>query len=244
MYDIEGLKRTAFHEACHTLLAHSYGWTIESVSSFAAGDGCAAIALPFQPLELPSQFRVAPLRTRQELIQLLSVITAPAVVLSVPHSAGDQGDLWVWQYVWSRCRYASSVGHEWKTIYDEAETAVERWLERPGTTDQLVCVAQALEHRRFLSGEDFKALLAQPQPARPASVMQQSTPAPALPSRPPPLVSTKALAAPQPQQQSQRQPLSLEDMVWLYSQYVGSHRGVPRLPYFTPRRGIGYPLTF
>jgi hypothetical protein len=240
----QGLWQTCVHEAAHGLMAFTCGWPVLELRCAAARDGVCYLAMPFRPLDMPQRFRVTPLQTRRELVEIVSVLAAPSIVLGVDHSAGDQGDLWVWQYVWSRCRYASSVGHEWKTIYDEAETAVERWLERPGTTDQLVRVAQALEHRRFLSGEDFKALLAQPQPARPASVMQQSTPAPALPSRTPPLVSTKALAAPQPQQQSQRQPLSLEDMVWLYSQYVGSHRGVPRLPYFTPRRGIGYPLTF
>jgi hypothetical protein len=238
----EGVWHTCVHEAVHALTAHLHGWHVLQLRCDAARDGVCNLIVPFRPLEMPEKFRAKPLQTRKALVEIISVLAAPSIVLDVEHSAGDQGDLWVWRYVWDKCRYASYHGSPWEVIYGEAEDAVYTWLQRPGTAECLERVAQELSRRRFLSAEAFRGLVSPPAPPAPPAPQRPPTPPRRTPAPAPMATQTAAPrgAAPQPQE---RQPLPLpwETLVWAYYQYFGRSRGVAPLSPSIPRpmRGFG-----
>jgi hypothetical protein len=224
----QGVWQTCVHEASHGLMAREYDWPVVDLRCDAAREGVCHLITPMQPLEMPPRFRAAPLQARKELVQIVSMIIAPSIVLGVEHSAGDQGDLWTWEYVWNKCRYSSYHGSPWDTIYGEAEDAVHTWLQRPGTAECLERVAQELARRRVLSAEDFKKLVSPSDPARPAPAPPRRTPAPtpvAVATRPAaPRSTANGGVAPQPQKR-QPQPLEPEDVLWDYYHSYGRGRG-------------------
>jgi hypothetical protein len=179
-----GVWQTCIHEAAHGLMAHAHGWPVLSLQCSAARDGVCHFLAPFWPLEMPPRFRAAPLQTRKELTQIVSVSIAPSIVLAAEHSAGDRTDLSVWEHVWNKCRWGSYHGDPWDTIYGEAQDAVSTWLQRPGTAVCLEHAAAALARRRFLSAEDFKALVRQGQTQRPALPVASRSPVSPVASRP------------------------------------------------------------
>jgi hypothetical protein len=223
-------------------MAHVHNWPVIDLQVRLARDGVCHTIMPMQPLEMPGKFRATPLQTRRELVQIISVLIAPSLVLGVAHSAGDEGDLTVWEHVWDKCRWGSYWGDPWAMLYGEAEDAVHSWLQKPGTTACLERVAQELARRRYIDAETFKALLRPSPPARPVAAVKQRPPTPA----PAPVaVQTAAPRAPVPQLQPQPQPQpqspSWEHLVWAYSQFFGHSRGGVPLSPFIPRlmRGSG-----
>ena len=248
----QGIWHTSLHEAIHACLAYAHKWEVIDLRCDAPREGVCHTVLPFWPLELPGKFRAAPWQTRKELAQTVSVLIAPSLVLRVPHSAGDEGDLCMWQHVWDRCRWGSYHGDEWATLYGEAQDAVHTWLQKPGTQACIERVAEALAQHRFLSAEAFTALLHPTPPTRPVAAVKPSTPAPVrarvpAPARRPPAPAPVAAqvaprrAAPQPQAQPQEHQLSWEHLAWAYSQFFGHGHGVAPLSPYTPRlmRGSG-----
>jgi hypothetical protein len=126
------LRRTALHEASHGLLGAPYGFTIDWLRAD-PGDGETAMVLPFQPWQLPTQYRAAPRHTRERLTQIVGTLVAPYIVLNIPTDGGDLADLQEWRNAWELTRCTSNPpGPHWFIMHRAARAAVRQWLDAPG----------------------------------------------------------------------------------------------------------------
>jgi hypothetical protein len=155
--------RIALHECFHALVGMQSG-VIHKVTIWPSGE--TNISFHLHPVTLARRYARTPEQTHRQMVSILAAHVAPHVLMHSRLEGADFAMVAQWQTAYAAVPEAALA---WKTVLDEARTAVRQWYATPGRRELVGRVATALEKRVCVHGDArWRAFVQTCLPARQA----------------------------------------------------------------------------
>jgi hypothetical protein len=155
--------RIALHESLHALTGMRFGH-IHSVTIWPSG--ATEVSFNLHPFTLARQYARTPDKAYREMVAILASHLAPHVITKCPLEGSDAELVNEWRLAYAAVPHTAL---HWKSVLDDARTAVHEWYATPGRKELVGRVATALEKRVCVHGDKrWRQFVQSCQPARQA----------------------------------------------------------------------------